>query len=124
LLLNDDPTQVAQVRARLERATSEREHIWIGPIALAETVWTLRHRLKVPAAEIAAAVADLATARPFRIFDEPVVTEALALFSGGAAGFSDCLIRVMDRVAGCRLTLSFDQRALQLDGFSSPASED
>lgn len=120
LLLNDDPVQVAQVRSRLALALDARVEVLIGPIALAETIWTLSHRLKVPMATIAATIRDLGQTRPFRFFDDKVVQAALDLFETGRAGFSDCLIRTMDSAADCIETLTFDRRALQLPGFVHP----
>lgn len=120
LLLNDDPVQVATVRTRLAMAVDARQEVLIGPIALAETVWTLSNRLKVPMAAIAATVRDLGQTRPFRFFDTMVVQVALDLFETGSAGFSDCLIRAMDGAAGCAETLTFDRRALQVPGFVHP----
>ena len=120
LLLNDDARQVALVRSRLARAVDAREEVFIGPIALAETVWTLTHRLKVPVAALATAIRDLGLTRPFRFFDDAIVQSALDQFEAGRAGFSDCLIRVMDAQAGCAETLTFDRRALQMPGFVHP----
>jgi predicted nucleic-acid-binding protein len=120
LLLNDDPAQVAMVKTRLALAVEGREDVLIGPIALAETVWTLAHRLKVPADALAAAIRNLGLTRPFRFFDDPIVQAALDLYQSSRAGFSDCLIRVMDAQAGCTETLTFDRRALTLPGFAHP----
>ena len=120
LLLDDDPEQVAAVRARLARALVQRVEVWIGPIALAETVWTMSHRLKVPAATLSVTIRNLGLTRPFRFFDGDVVGAALALYEVGRAGFSDCLIRAMDAQSGCSETLTLDRRALQLPGFTQP----
>ena len=120
LLLNDDRAQVAKLRSRLAKALDAREEVFIGPIALAETVWTLTHRLKVPTSALAEAVRDLGLTRPFKFFDDAIVQSALDLFEAGKTGFSDCLIRVMDAQAGCTETLTFDRRALTMPGFSRP----
>lgn len=120
LLLNDDAAQVAMVKVRLTQAVEGREEVFIGPIALAETVWTLAHRLKVPVESLAAAIRNLGLTRPFRFFDDAVVQAALDLFETSRAGFSDCLIRVMDAQAGCTETLTFDRRALKMPGFVHP----
>jgi predicted nucleic-acid-binding protein len=123
LLLDDDPVQVGQVRERLDRAVTDREDVFVSPIALAETVWTLAHQRKVPAAEITSAIRAMSNTRPFRMFDDPVVGTALDLFEAGRTGFSDCIIRAMDAAAGCRSTLTFDRRALTLPGFLHPTAE-
>ena len=120
LLLNDDVAQVALVQQRLLQMTEAREDVLIGPIALAETIWTLSHRARVPKADLAEAIRDLGLTRPFRFFDDAVVQAALTLFESGTAGFSDCLIRAMDSGAGCAQTLTFEQKALQLPGFVLP----
>ncbi len=121
LLLADDEDQLAVVRKRLDRAVAAREEVVIGPVALAETAWTLAHRLKVPMATIARTLADLGDTRPFRFFDPSAVAEALRLLATGRAGVSDCLIRAMDAAAGCATTLTFDRRALALPGFVHPS---
>lgn len=120
LLLNDDAAQVAVVRQRLDQVIEARDTVHIGPIALAETIWTLAHRAKVPKAALANAIRDLGLTRPFSHFDDKIVETALALFETGKAGFSDCLIRAMDSHAGCTETLTFDQNALTLPGFVHP----
>ena len=120
LLLNDDAEQVATVRQRLEQVAAARGTIQIGPIALAETIWTLAHRAKVPKDALAHAIRDLGLTRPFSYFNDSVVEAALAMFESGKAGFSDCLIRAMDAHAGCTETLTFDQRAVSLPGFTHP----
>lgn len=121
LVLLDDEAQVAQVRDRLARALAERETVWIGPVTLAETVWTLARRRKVARAAITVTVDGLLDARPLRVFDEPVVRRALNLYTSERAGFSDCLILATNETAGCERTITFDRMALRLDHFVHPA---
>ena len=120
LLLNDEPTQVAQARARLERARAEREVVHVGPVALVEMVWTLQRRHGV--GEIAEIVEALIDTPPFRVFDEEILREALSMLAQGRAGFADALIAAMDRAAGCTATLTFDKRALELPAFIHPTN--
>ena len=120
LLLNDDAEQVAAVRQRLHQVAEARDIIHIGPIALAETIWTLAHRAKVPKTALASAIRDLGLTRPFSYFNDTVVEAALVMFETGKAGFSDCLIRAMDDHAGCTQTMTFDKRALAQPGFIQP----
>jgi predicted nucleic-acid-binding protein len=118
VLLQDDPEQNAEINAALIRARDAGETLYIGPVAFVETIWTLRRR--VPMEELTSAVSALIATPPFRIFDEKVATGALEMFSGGKAGFSDCIIAAMNDAAGCARTLTFDRGALSLTHFMRP----
>jgi predicted nucleic-acid-binding protein len=122
LLNHDDAAQESEVRERLRRAFAEGEDIMIGPLALAECVWTLTRAGRLSREDAAEVVLLLAETPPFRFFDEHIVGEAIGLFASGKAGFTDCLIRAMDADAGCRLTLTFDRKALAMPGFAHPAA--
>lgn len=121
ILLQDDEAQLAIVDTRLSRAIAEREVFQIGPLALAETIWTLRHRKRGHRDEIADAVRHLGESRPFRFFNPRVVSAALDLFETSRCGFSDCLIAATDAEAGCTATLTFDRAALKLAHFVHPS---
>lgn len=119
-VLRDDEEQYAVTRARFARALIDRERILIGPVAFAETVWTLARRRKVPRGEIVAMIDRLLATPPLRAFDEGIVRRALDLYGTERAGFSDCIILAMNEAAGCERTISFDRGALRLDHFVHP----
>ena len=122
LILQDDQAQLDVVRGRMARATIENETVHIGPIVLAEAIWTLVKVAKAPKARVVKVISELGETSPFRFFDDDVVAEALVSFNSGNAGFSDCLIHAMDDAAGCQATLTFDTRALTLPGFAHPSA--
>ena len=120
LVLRDDPRQLELVVARLRRAMSDREDVWIGPVVLAELVWTLARSLKVPRPETARMVRSLLDARPFVLFDDNVVERAIAMFEREPFGFSDAMILAMNEAAGCASTLTFDEDALKISHYVRP----
>lgn len=49
-----------------------------------------------------------------------IASAALVAYAAGGPDFADCLIRAMNRAAGCSATLTFDRAALALPGFVEP----
>ena len=75
-----------------------------------------RYRLEKPA--IAAAFSALLDATGIELEDEAAIEEALYLWKDSAAEFADCLIGAHNRRRGCRVTATFDARAVKLPGFA------
>jgi predicted nucleic-acid-binding protein len=56
----------------------------------------------------------------FVVENEQQVFSAMIAVRDGIATFADALIVALAARAGCSTTLTFDQRALRLAGFSAP----
>ncbi len=122
LVLQDDLAQLAVIEEKLIRVVGANEQVHISPVVLAETIWTLVKVAKAPKQRVVQVIGDLGRTLPFRFFDDGIVASALTTFVASNAGFSDCLIRAMDAAAGCRSTMTFDVRALDIPGFAHPSA--
>jgi predicted nucleic-acid-binding protein len=86
---------------------------------MVETVWVLDRAYDLADREIAAAVERMLQIDLLLIEHEPEVFTAMVALKGGRGSFADALIAALGVRAGCKYTLTFDQKALRLDGFES-----
>lgn len=110
-LVEDDPKQNALARDFFSKRSPE-DPAFVSAIVLAETVWVLRRRVKLPSATVSDLIQNLLAA------DRLVVefTEELdALLSQETPGtdIADYLIAWSSKRAGCHQTVTFDKTAAQ-----------
>ncbi len=84
---------------------------------MVETVWVLGRAYGFVDQEIAAAVELLLQTDVLVIENEQEVFTAMIALNLGRGDFADALIGTLDAKAGCKYTLTFDQKALRLSGF-------
>lgn len=111
-LTHDDPGQTRKVDAIFRDAVAERERLQIDAIVLCEIVWVLREAYKYDKDSVAGALAKILDVAQFSIEDRDLVRETLAAYRSGRGDFSDYLIGLRNRKAGCADTATFD-RALK-----------
>ena len=120
LTLMDDEEQLARAAALIESALAGRQSVFINPIVLAEYVWTLARTYRATRQEQSRAVRQYIDRPPYRLFDEAMVTGALAAFENSKADFADCLIGAMNQAGSAPVTYSFDKAASALEAFEMP----
>jgi predicted nucleic-acid-binding protein len=116
LLAQDDVAQSERARLKLMQAEDAGEPIRINDVVLAETLWTLTRRYKLPRQELQSVVRALLNAAAFDFERRTDIEHAVDLFEHSTADFSDCLIFAKNAAAGCRATLSFDKDCRSLPG--------
>lgn len=122
-LVQDDARQAAQANAVFAGLT-ESQPAWLCREVLVELVWVLERAYGLSRADIAAAIDGLMASREIVIETPDRVGLAVERYRQGGAGFSDHLIALAARDAGCRTTLSFDRQAVAKAGMTlvpSPA---
>jgi predicted nucleic-acid-binding protein len=87
---------------------------------MVETVWALDRGYGLAAHDIAAAIEGMLQTDVFVIENEQEVFSAMIAFKQGLGSFADALIGALGARAGCSRTLTFDRKALRLDGFALP----
>ena len=110
-LVQDDARQAAQANAVFAGLT-ESQPAWLCREVLVELVWVLERAYGLSRADIAAAIDGLMASREIVIETPDRVGLAVERYRQGGAGFSDHLIALAARDAGCRTTLSFDRQAV------------
>lgn len=111
-LTRDDAVQARRAEALIGELAARGEPARIDGIVLCELAWVLEGAYGLARGEIAAALDALLDAAAFAIEDRDLVRDATARYRAGRGGFSDHLIGLRNRRAGCAKTATFD-RALR-----------
>ena len=118
-LARDDQPQYEKARRMIDREVAKGEPVLVSLLVLLETEWVLRSRYEMAKADIVTAFSALLDTADLTFEDEPSVETAVYSWKDSAADFADCLIEARNRRLGCRVTATFDVRALKLAGFIS-----
>jgi predicted nucleic-acid-binding protein len=114
-VMADDPLQSEQARA-LVGSFSPESRGFISLVCLAELVWVLRSKYRQPKREIVGWLERFLESSELAFESQSAVEQALAIYEGGKAEFSDCLIERSGAGAGCQSTLTFDAEAAESAG--------
>jgi predicted nucleic-acid-binding protein len=119
-LAQDDPVQSPQATDVIESRLSEENSGFISVVAMVETAWVLDRAYGLADREIAAAIERILQADVLVVEDEQEVFTAMIALKEGRGSFADALIGALGARAGCTSTLTFDRKALRLEGFALP----
>jgi len=117
-LTQDDPVQSAKATELMERRLTERNRGFVTVVTVAETVCVLDSVYGLTNVELANTVERILQAEALLVQNEQEVFAAAATLKSGIGTFSDALIGELGRWAGCRVTLTFDRRAVRLKAFA------
>ncbi|MGO9317518.1 MAG: PIN domain-containing protein [Terracidiphilus sp.] len=116
-LTQDDPIQSPKATKIIERRFTQEDPGFISLVTMAETVWVLGSVYELPETEIADTVERILQADTFAVQNEQQVFTAMVALRRGWGAFADALIAALGAWAGCESTLTFDKKALRLEGF-------
>jgi predicted nucleic-acid-binding protein len=116
----DDPIQSPKATEILEGRLTEENPGFVSIVAMVETVWVLDRAYKLLPHEIAAAVERVLQTDVIIVENEQEVFTAMIALKEGRGSFADAVIAALGAGAGCSCTLTFDQKALRLQGFELP----
>jgi len=116
-LTQDDPQQSRRATQIFEHQLTTAEPGFLSVVTMVETVWVLSRAYGFVGQEIAAAVEHVLQTDVLVIENEQEVFTAMIALKNRRGTFADALIAALGAKAGCRHTLTFDQKALQLAGF-------
>ena len=119
-LTRDDEAQFRVARRLLEGLEASGETAYISVIVLAELAWVLSISYGFDRPTLAATLEQLVQTVEFTVEDRELVSQAIAEFAAGKAGFADYLIGVRNRAAGCSATSTFDGALRGSRGFRAP----
>lgn len=109
-LTHDDPEQAVAAK-RVMNSLSSDSPGFVTLVALAELVWVLRISYGFGKKEIEEVLDRLLRSEELVLERAEIVSQALRMFRGGRADFADCLIERCGHAAGCKNTVTFDQKA-------------
>lgn len=116
-LTQDDPVQSRRASDVMERRLTEEDPGFVSIVAMIETVWVLDRSYRFTPLEISAAVERLLQIDVLNIENEQEIFTAMTVLKTGRGSLPDALIAELGRRAGCRRTLTFDNKAARLPGF-------
>lgn len=121
LFLKDDPGQLADVRALVDKVAAAGGSLYVAQAVLCELTWVLSLKAEFTRDQIGQAVQGLVETAIIEIEDRDAVCAALDRHAASAAGFADCLIIENALAAGASHFATFDRRLLRSDDCVAPA---
>ncbi len=106
-VVDDDPRQTTLVRTFLEGD----QQVFVNTIVLIELVWALRTQMGFPRERVLDLIGALMERSDIEFSDRESVLLALGICRRQKVDFADAIIAVSNTAAGCRHTLTFDQKA-------------
>src|SRR3974390_1913470 len=116
-LTQDDPEQSARANRIIEHKLTTDTPGFISTVTLVETAWVLERAYGFMWKEIAGAIERILQTDVLQAEGEQEVAIAMAALQAGRGSFADALIAALGAKAGCLYTLTFDRKALRLEGF-------
>ncbi|MBP2548598.1 putative nucleic-acid-binding protein [Neorhizobium galegae] len=110
MAVGDDGSQAATVNSLLARL-GEDEVLYVNISVLLEAGWVLRRLYRYPREDVLAFLQAVLERREIEVADYEAVGNALHLCRSVNVDFADALLSEMNRLSGCRVTMTFDQKA-------------
>lgn len=109
-ITQDDPEQSARATRLIETHYSSASPGRVALIVLCELVWVLRRAYGYSKPQVVAVLDQILVTAELVIESDGVAFQALDDYREGPADFSDYLLALSNRAAGCETTYSFDAR--------------
>jgi len=119
-ITHDDADQAAIANCLIESACTKRRPGRVCQIVLYELVWVLSRAYGYEKAQVVPVIDQILMSAELDVESEPLAREALAAWREATADYSDYLILLANRAAGCELTYSFDRRLARHPGGAVP----
>jgi predicted nucleic-acid-binding protein len=109
-ITQDDPEQAARATRLIETRCSSASPGRVALIVLCELAWVLRRAYGCSKPQVVAVLDQILVTAELTIENDGVAFQALDAYREGPADFSDYLLALSNRDAGCETTYSFDTR--------------
>ncbi len=109
-ITQDDPEQAAQASRLIETRCTATSPGRVAHIVLCELVWVLRRAYGYSKPQVVSVLDQILVTAELAIENEELAFHALDAYRLGPADFSDYLLALSNRAAGCETTYSFDTR--------------
>ncbi len=116
-IVRDDEDQFLKAQELLVQGSSSANPCYVCDIAIAEMIWVLTRRYRIPAATLIDFIKDLVAANNIVIESSEQLRRALDAWKSSGADLADCFIGELNKKAGCTKTVTFDKGASKLESF-------
>jgi predicted nucleic-acid-binding protein len=115
----DDEVQAKLSKELIRKYAGKAGSLFINNIVICELIWVLERGYKYSRQQISSAVKLMLSAKEFAYDNLDYIWLALNEYELNGVDFSDALIGEINKRQGCRVTYTFDQRAVKLGSFES-----
>ncbi|MCH7930841.1 MAG: type II toxin-antitoxin system VapC family toxin [Proteobacteria bacterium] len=122
LFLKDDPEQLAEVRAMVDRVAEAGGSLYVPQTVLCELAWVLSVKAGFARDRVAEAVRGLVETAMIEVEGRDAVCAALERHATTGAGFADCLIVENALAAGASSFATFDRSLLRTEACIEPGA--
>jgi len=116
-ITNDDKEQALLATTLLDSYIGKEKSIFINNIVLCELVWVLVRGYKYQKEDIIKTLKLLLSSVEFEFENHELAFLTVIEYEKAEADFSDILIDLLNHYRNCKVTYSFDQKALKLKYF-------
>ena len=116
-ITNDDKEQALLATTLLDSYIEKEKSIFINNIVLCELVWVLVRGYKYQKEDIIKTLKLLLSSVEFEFENHELAFLTVIEYEKAEADFSDILIGLLNHYRNCKVTYSFDQKALKLKYF-------
>lgn len=113
----DDVNQLHKAERLMREKFSAQQPAWISIIVVTEFAWVLARCYGYGRLQIASSLRGMLNTPVFRVEDHALAGDAIDLFLGSSADFSDCIILARNKSRSITPTHTLDRKAARLDGF-------
>ena len=106
----DDPAQAEQATRLIETRCTTADPGRVAHIVLCELVWVLTRAYAYSKAQAVSVLEQILVTAELAVESESLALQALDAYRAGGADFSDYLLTLGNREAGCETTYSFDAK--------------
>jgi predicted nucleic-acid-binding protein len=117
LLMRDDRVQYEAAARFVKETIAGGEALFINRVVLAELVWALSRTYRRSREEISTAIEQILRTAEFEVEGSTAAWTALHEYRQSGVDFTDSLVGVVNRAAGCSATATFDRKAGRLETF-------
>ena len=116
-IVQDDEKQSRLATAFIENQCSAENPAFINEITLCEVVWVLKRAYRYDKAIILNVIKQLLNSNDLQLASYQAVVLTYEDYEQGKADFSAYLIARINQKSGCEMTVSFDKKACDSQGF-------
>ncbi len=119
-ITQDEPQQAARANRIIEESCSKNSPGRLSQTVLCELVWVLCRAYSYNKQQVISVLEQILVTVDLKVENEELARKSLEAWRKGTADFSDYLLVLSNRDAGCELTYSFDTRLVQHADVSLP----
>jgi len=110
-LVGDDELQAKKVYSIFKKAESEKKELFVPLLVVLEMIWVLESVYDISRTELLDAISDLLLMPIFKFDQQSALQQLVHSAQGNKYDLSDLLIAHSAKVNGCKVVITFDQKA-------------